>query len=115
MCTDEAPVTLQIRLEKLPAVILEGLALKAFITGGVREGGDDTGGIDGSGDDGVNCGDDGDDGMDWDGVGDDGVNCDGVGVAGGVDGTGVSEAVVVPMVTVTDLVTLPEALVAVMV
>lgn len=43
------------------------------------------------------------------------MTCEGVGVEGGGDGGGDSEAVVVPMVTVTDLLTLPEALVAVIV
>jgi hypothetical protein len=100
MCTEVAPATLQIMLELPPATMLEGAAEKVFITGGVSAGGggDDGGGREGVGDDGVNC----------DGAGDEGSNGEGVGDDGG--GT---EAVVVPNVTVTDLVTLPEALVAV--
>ena len=107
---DEAPVTLQTRLETPPATMLEGLAVKVFITGGVSGGGGDDGvgedgvgdgvNCEGAGDDGVNCADD-----------DDGVNCEGC----GDDEEGDSDAVVVPIVTVTDLLTLPEALVAVMV
>ena len=95
--------------------MLEGLAVNVFITGGVSGGGGDEGvgedGVDdgvnceGVCDGGVNCGDD-------DG---DGVNCEGCGDDGGEDEEGDSDAVVVPIVTVTDLLTLPEALVAVMV
>lgn len=111
---DEAPVTLQTRLETPPAIMLEGLAVKVFITGGVSGGGGDDGvgengvgdgvNCEGAGDDGVNCGDD-----------DDGVNCEGCVDDGGDDEGGDSDAVVVPIVTVTDLLTLPEALMAVMV
>ena len=110
---DEAPETLQTRLETPPATMLEGFAVNVFITGGISGGrGDDGVGEDGVGD-GVNCEGAGDDGVNC--GDDDGVNCEGCVDDGGDDEGGDSAAVVVPIVTVTDLLTLPEALVAVMV
>jgi len=50
MWTDEAPATLQTRLETLPTTMLGEFAVKVFITGGVSEGeGDDGVGKEGVG------------------------------------------------------------------
>ena len=76
---DEAPVTLQTRLETPPATMLEGLAVNVLITGGVSgEGGDEGVGEDGVGN-GVNCEGACDDGVNCEEAGDDGANCEEVG------------------------------------
>lgn len=103
--TDVAPETLQLTVELSPALMLAGSAIKARIMGGERgmtEGAVSEGivGEDGGGED---CGGE-------NGVGEDGVSENGV-----VEGVGVGGVGAPATATVTDLLTLPAELVAVMV
>jgi hypothetical protein len=105
MVIDVAPETLQLTMELPPALMLVGLAVKARIIGG-EDGGDEKGvGEDGGGENG-----DGEDGGGENGDGEDGGGENGVG-----EGVGVGVAAAVVTATVTDLLTLPAELVAVMV
>ena len=115
MVIDVAPETLQLTMELPPALMLVGLAAKARIMGGERgmtEGivGEDGGGENCGGENGV-----GEEGVGEKGDGEDGVGEDGVGENGVGEGVGVGVAVAVATATVTDLLTLPAELVAVMV
>jgi hypothetical protein len=106
MVTALAPETLQFSVVLLPALMLVGLAVKEMMDGGEdgSEGGEE--GYDGIVGGGVKEGGEGGDVGIGVGVG------IGIGVGVGVGGE-VGGGVPVPTATVTDLVTLPEALVAV--
>ena len=114
MVTDETPVAFQLSRELPPALMLVGLAVNETTgkEGGMSEGVGSEGGVgeNGVGENGV-----GEDGVGENGVGENGVGEDGGGENGVGEGVGVRAVVVSATATVTDLLTLPAELVAVMV